>query len=197
MCLISSRAFADDPKPDITKAPSGQYSIVQSVVDQGVKTVLHFRDKSKPDVILKTPPPGINNYLAKAKFWPGLGNLLRKLGSEYFISPDERWIIRDEHLAAGCNILVLYEIMPDGQVRVLLLNQFAFDCIGFAFGHYGHLDVEFVSWDIPSGLVHLEVGANQGMRSSTKQQGIPDTDAYPDIDRKVAYDLQKHRMIRE
>jgi hypothetical protein len=56
-----------------------------------------------------------------------------------------------------------------------------------------------VSWDIPSGVVHLEVGANGGGRwFSTKQALISDKNAYPDIDgRPVTYDLKKHSMIND
>jgi len=112
---------------------------------------------------------------------------LRNIRSDYFISPDESWIVRDEHPAAGCNILVLYEIMPRGKLQVDFLNPRVFDCVGFAPGHYGRLAVQFVSWDVPAELVHLKIHANQG-----------DTSAYPVIDGcKVAYNLRTHRMIRE
>lgn len=153
--------------------------------------ILRFENKSKPDAILKGPTKA-DTFGPQ---WRGIVNL--GCGTQYFISPDEQWIIRDQKVGAGCNALILYRVEPNGRVERFALNRLAFDCIGLAPNHYGHLGVAFVSWDIPSGLVHLEVGANQGMRWSTKQEAIPDANAYPDIERPVTYDLNKHRMIND
>jgi hypothetical protein len=194
-CLISTIAFTDEL--GITSAPSGQYSIVQNpgsgayIDGWDENNVLRFRDKSKPDVILKAPT-AVDAFGPHSRGVVNLG-----MYANYFISPDEQWIIRDQKVGAGCNVLILYRVEPNGRVQRFVLNLPAFHCIGLAPDHYGHLGVQFVSWDIPSGLVHLEVGANQGFRWSAKQQAIPDANAYPDIDRPVTYDLKKHKMIME
>jgi hypothetical protein len=183
-----------DDEPKITEAPSGQYKIVQRTgKDGGVdeNNVLRFRDKSKPAVILKAPT-ALDVWGPHSRGVVNLG-----IGANYFISPDEQWIIRDQKVGAGCNVLILYRVEQNGRVQRFVLNLPAFHCIGLAPDHYGHLGVQFVSWDMPSGLVHLEVGANQGFRGSAKQQAIPDAKAYPDIDGSVTYDVKNHRMIND
>jgi len=197
-CLIPAVAFAPPAEPLITSAPSGQYSIVQNLnSDANINgydenNVLRFRDKSKPDVILKAPT-AVDAWGPHSR---GVVNLV--YAADYVLSPDEQWIIRDQKVGAGCNVLILYRVEPNGRVQRFVLNRLAFDCIGLAPDHYGHMGVQFVSWDIPSGVVHLEVGATQGGRwSSARQALLPDKNAYPDIDRPVTYDLKKHRMSAE
>ena len=198
-CLLSAIAFADEPEPVITSAPSGQYSIIQNLGSGAYingydeNNVLRFRDKSKREVILKAPS-AFDTWGPHSRGVVNLG-----MAAFYFISPDEQWIIRDQKVGAGCSVLILYRVEPNGRIQRFVLNRLAFDCIGLAPDHYGHMGVQFVSWDIPSGVVHLEVGANQGGRwSSTKQALISDKDAYPDIDgRPVTYDLKKHSMKAE
>jgi hypothetical protein len=103
----------EENKTFITKARSGQYSLIQkpahleSCDEEGgwpcYQTTVHFRDKSKPDQVL--PEVGLARQASY------------QMQAEYVISPNERWFVRDQHLFAGCNILVLYKIEPDGKVR--------------------------------------------------------------------------------
>src|SRR6516162_10091593 len=88
----------DNNRTFVTKAPSGQYSLIQKPAnldscgdDSGFpcyQTTVHFRDKSKPDQIL--PEAGLARKPAY------------QMAAEYVISPDERWFVRDQHLFAGC-----------------------------------------------------------------------------------------------
>jgi len=103
----------NDKETIVTRAPSGQYSLIQKTADLDscdddpglpcYQTTVRFRDKSKPDQVL--PEVGLAR---KAAY---------QAGANYVISPDERWFVRDQHLFAGCNILVLYKIEPDGRVH--------------------------------------------------------------------------------
>jgi hypothetical protein len=103
----------DQNKTLVTKARSGQYSLIQrpahlkSCDEDGgwpcYQTTVHFRDKSKPDQVL--PEVG----LAREASY--------QMAADYIISPDEHWFVRDQHLFAGCNTLVLYKVEPEGKVH--------------------------------------------------------------------------------
>jgi hypothetical protein len=111
LCLAIATAFSQlhenigpggNEKTIITKASSGQYSLIQTQdhpplksCDEGwacYQTTIHFQDKSKPDRIL--PEVGLSEHVSY------------QAAADYIISPDERWIVRDQHIFAGWNILV-------------------------------------------------------------------------------------------
>jgi hypothetical protein len=147
--LSASQAFAGQPHT-ITSAPSGQYRIIQHDVSTSecgacFDTVLRFHDKSKPDV---------NLTLTEGEF---VDFAFRAL-ARYFISPDERWILRIQHLGGGTNDVFLYSVAPNGRVRRQEISSPVFDCIGDTLHRpiNGRTSIELASWDIPSGLVHLE-----------------------------------------
>jgi hypothetical protein len=172
-------------KPEmVTESPTGQYSVVArcpseftgsaeyKVCEAGVHTVLRFRDKSKPDATLAVQIP--DTFLGQ---------------SRYFFSPDDRWIIRSQHLGAGTNDLTLYSIASDGKVSRVALSKLVFDC---AFAglrcrrdKYRHLQIGFMSWDLGSGLVHLNADATP-----------LNEHACPEIEQEVVYDLKKHKTRR-
>jgi hypothetical protein len=171
-------------KPErIMESPSGKYNLITRCrseftgpleyrrCDAGLDTVLHFRDKSKPDA--KLPVVDFPDHFLQQ--------------SRYFFSPDERWIIRDQHVGAGTNHLTLYEINPNGKINSVDIYNLVFD---FVFNHsrcsenkYGHMMVHFESWDLASGSIHLNVDAQ-----------TLDEHACPQIDREVVYDLKKRRI---
>lgn len=122
---VGREILSDTGKPEmVTESPSGQYSIITSCrseftgtgeyrsCDAGLHTVLHFRDKSKPEATLAVDFPDTS-----------LGQ------SRYFFSPDERWIIRDQHVGAGTNNLTLYAVNPNGIVSSVDIYKLAFDFI--------------------------------------------------------------------
>jgi hypothetical protein len=128
LCLAVATAFSqvnenfgpggDEDKTIITKAPSGQYSLIQTQAKPLLKsckeswdcyqTVVHFRDRSKPDRVL--PEVGLSEHVGY------------QAAADYIISPDERWFVRDQHIFAGWNVLVLYQVDPNGRVREVNSN---------------------------------------------------------------------------
>src|SRR6266567_5895159 len=121
LCLVIATALGqlnenigpggNEDKTIITKAPSGQCSLIQTQAHPRLKscedgpcyqTTIHFEDKSKPDKVL--PPVGLAD---KAVY---------QAAADYIISPDEQWIVRDQHIAAGWNVVVLYKVEPNGRV---------------------------------------------------------------------------------
>jgi hypothetical protein len=173
-------------KPErVIESPSGQYSIITTCrseftgspeyrsCDAGLHTVLHFRDKSKPDATLAVDIP--DNVLGQ---------------SRYFFSADERWIIRSQHIGAGVNDVTLYSVAPNGKVGRVELNKLAFDCaftgLHCSQDQYRHMQVEFMSWDLGSGLIHLNADATPN-----------DEHACPQIEREIVYDVKKHKMRAE
>jgi hypothetical protein len=185
VCLTSAVASAADRGPSeyVDKAPSGKYSIIQRYIeprdpqdnrDFGAwEATLHFSDKSKPDATLAAEP---DRYL-----WP----------ADYLISPDEQWILRLQKTGSGENSALLYHVEQNGQIWRLEqhLDDLAF-AVAITPSHltrsdYYHIALGLVSWDIASGLLHLKIRAS------------PEDRANPSIDRKIVYDLRKHKMVAE
>jgi hypothetical protein len=181
-CGIAS-ATDRGPGEYVDKARSGKYTVVQRYIepkdpqdnqDFGAwEATLHFSDRSKPDATLAADP---DRYL-----WP----------ADYLISPDEQWILRLQKTGSGENSAFLYHVEANGQVWRLEqhLDDLAF-AVATAGSHltrsdYYHIAVGLISWDIASGLLHLKIRASAEDKANSS------------IDRKVAYDLRKHRMVAE
>lgn len=158
----------DEDKPVTTKAPSGQYSLIQAHADPPLKscedgpcyqTTVHFQDKSKPDKVL--PEVGLSEHVSY------------QASADYVISPDERWFVRDQHIFAGWNILVLYEVESSGRVRQANgdLRNLGLKCVlidlrrtkkgwaNISVKDFDHISAENVSWNSTSDVVHFEVFA--------------------------------------
>jgi len=172
---IASRAVGAQPDKSTT-SPSGSFTIVEHFVTKdpfsGWRVTLHFRDKSKPDAELADLPEWYDAF------------------ATYYISPDEHWILRDQHIGAGVNALFFYRVDPSGAVWRLQdeLNGLALAAL-FAQSHrkledYRHPNGEFVAWDIRSGAVRFKVFATSS-----------DPHAYPSIERTVTYTLQEHGVV--
>lgn len=176
--FFASQAVAEQPDT-ITNAPSGQYSIIQHDVSTSdcetcFDTVLHFRNESKPDV---------NLTLTKGEF----SDFAFRALARYFISPDERWVLRIQHLGGGTNDAFLYSVAPDGRVRRREISSPIFDRIGDSLHDSinGRTHIELASWDIPSGAVHLE--ASYEPRKNDVQQ--------PWLDFNVTYSLKNAKIV--
>lgn len=176
--LFEFQAFAGQPDT-ITTAPSGQYSIIQHDVSTSecgacFDTVLHFNDKSKPDVNLTLTEGEFSDFAFRS--W-----------SRYFISPDERWILRIQHLGGGTNEAFLYSVAPNGRVRRREISSPVFDRIGTSLHRSinGRTQIQLGSWDTPSGLVHLE--ASYEPRRNGVQQ--------PWLDFNVTYNLKNTKVV--
>jgi len=181
LCLAIATAFSqlhenigpggNENETITTKAPSGQYSLIQTQAhpplkscEEGVacyQTTIHFQDQSKPDRVL--PEVGLSEHVSY------------QASADYVISPDERWFVRDQHISAGWNILVLYKIEPNGRVREVesKLRDLGLKCVladlrrtkkGWANvspKDFEHLSAENASWNSASDIVHLEVFGRQ------------------------------------
>jgi len=177
LCLAVATTFSqlhenigpdNEDKTIITKAPSGQYSLVQTQANPPLKscedgpcyqTTIHFQDQSKPDRVL--PEVGLSEHV------------VYQASADYVISPDERWFVRDQHIFAGWNILVLYKVESDGQVRKVESNlrDLGLKCVladlrrtkkgwaNISVKDFDHISGENVSWNSTSDVVHFEVFA--------------------------------------
>jgi hypothetical protein len=193
----------DENKTVVTKSPSGQYSLIQKQTDPPLEccgdarrmnypcyqTIIHFEGKSRPDKVL--PPVGLSD---KAVYQDA---------ADYIISPDEHWIVRDQHIFAGWNVVVLYKVEPNGEVREAEahLRDLGLKCV-LAHLHrtnkkwakvsvkdFDHVSVEDVSWDSTSSTLHFKVFARP-------DRGDPKLSALePIIDGwNVDYDLNKRTV---
>jgi len=91
------------------------------------------------------------------------------------ISPDEHWFVRDQHIFAGWNVLVLYKIEPDGRVQEVesKLRDLGLKCIladlrrtkkGWAHissEKFDHMSAEEASRNSTADVVHFEVFGRQ------------------------------------
>ncbi len=177
LCLAVATAFSqlhenigpdNEDKTIITKAPSGQYSLVQTQANPRLKscedgpcyqTTIRFQDQSKPDRIL--PEVGLSEHV------------VYQASADYLISPDERWFVRDQHIFAGWNILVLYKVESDGRVRKVEshLRDLGLKCVladlrrtkkawaNISVKDFDHVSGENASWNSTSDVVHFEVFA--------------------------------------
>lgn len=176
LCLVASAVMSalhenvgpsSDQKTIVTKVPSGKYALIQtkthlkSCGEEGglpcYQTTVRFSDKSKRDQLL--PPVGLQR---QASYQAGAG---------YAISPDERWFVRDQHLFAGCNILVLYQVETGGKVRLAQsdLVDLGLNCVledlhranktKLSSREFFHFSGEDVVWDPDSGGFRFQLFA--------------------------------------
>jgi hypothetical protein len=130
---------------------------------------LQFTDRSKAEATL----------VAQPKWYPWPAN--------YQISPDERWIIRDQKTGSGENALFLYRLAPNGHLWRMAqhLDDLVFAALLAPLHRtrddYYHLEVALTSWDLAAGKVHLKAYATSNDRDETSIDG-----------RRVTYDLQRH-----
>src|ERR1700753_3071237 len=80
----------------VTNSPKGMFKILQKYDEKnGFSEVLHFNDGSQPDVILEGAIP-----------WAG----------EYYIAPDDRWILRIQKTGSGDNTSYIYFFEKSGSL---------------------------------------------------------------------------------
>jgi len=195
----------NEDKPVITRAPSGQYSLIQKQTDPPLKccgdarrmnnpcyqTTIHFEDKSKPHKVL--PPVALSDQA------------VYRDAADYTIPPDEQWLVRDAHIFAGWNVLVLYKVEPDGQVREIEnhLRDLGLKCVlahlrrtkkawaNVSLKDFDHVSGEDVSWNSSSDVVHFKVFARPD-RLNPKTKTLDMINGWG-----VDYDLKKHSMRAE
>ena len=183
LCLAVATAFSqlqenigpggDENKTITTKAPSGQYCLIQTRANPPLKsceaswacyqTKVHFESSSKPDQVLA--PVGLAQKVGY------------QAAADYVISPDERWFLRDQHIFAGWNILVLYNVEADRHVRLVSdkLRDLGLSCVlgnlhrtnkewaSISTNDFDHVSAENASWNASSGVIHFKVFARVSM----------------------------------
>jgi hypothetical protein len=179
----TTRASETAPGEFDAKSPHGRFTITQHWVrpdyiasntdcndaDCGWAAVLKFADTSRAQVTLADQPEWYP--------WP----------AAYRISPDEKWIIRDQKTGSGENSLFLYHLTQDGQIwRLATSIDDAVFATLLAPLHrtrkdYYHLRVVLASWDIPADRVHLKAFATPNDKKDQLIDG-----------RKITYDLKTH-----
>jgi hypothetical protein len=155
---------------DVIKSPKGSYIITQTLGERW-SAALHFVDGSRVDAPLAADP---DQYP-----WP----------ASYYISPDEKWIMRIQKIGSGENWAFLYHVEPSGRVWRLeqhlddLAFRFLATKLGIARKDFYHTGLEFVLWDTNRHLLRFTVS---GSRLNESGKGI---------ERQLAYDWQKHIIV--
>jgi hypothetical protein len=130
----------------VTTSPKGTFKIIQKYSEkEGFSESLHFNDRDQPDVILEGEID-----------WAG----------NYYISPDDRWILRIQKTGSGDNTSYIYFIEKNGSLWRLEqpLVDMGFEFLrrqpkGLPSGMY-HDGIKFISWDIPNHLLHFSIHAS-------------------------------------
>ena len=187
--VLCATTLANEQGPGqyVEKSPKARFTITQRWVkpeyiatdtdctasDCGWEAVLTFADKSKPEATLATEPEWYS--------WP----------ADYHMSPDERWIIRDQKTGSGENALFLYHVEPNGQSW--RLSQHLDDLVWYALlaplrhtrDDYYHLEVVLASWDLAAGKVHLKARATSNEEDENASfHGCG-----------VTYDFKRHTIV--
>lgn len=151
----SSSLWAND---GFTLSNKGAFSIVQHHDDKGqVSQVLRFKSGDQPEVVLES---GIN--------WSGI----------YYISPDDRWILRIQKTGSGDNTAYLYFLEDNGSVWRMEqpLDKLGFDYLGhrpkgLPNGLY-HKGINFISWDMPKHLLHFSIHADSDVAADALEMTL-------------------------
>jgi hypothetical protein len=168
--FLAAFAFSVRGEDQVVFSPKHTFKIVQSGTlnqDSYVWTeTLFFSDNQESPVRLEY---GI--------FWP----------AEFYISPDEKWILRIQKSGSGDNISYLYQVDSHHKVRRMQeeLSRSGFDFLehqpGGVPGDLYHTGLDFTSWDLKAGLLHFTIHGS-GEKSGTG------------VDQSLTYDLAKHRI---
>lgn len=160
--VSASSGLGDD---EITVSPKKTFKIIQHYSENWTE-IVHFTKGQSADVTLEY---GIS--------WP----------AQFYISPDEQWILRIQKSGSGDNISYLYRIAPNQSVWRMeqQIGQLGFDFIQrdtdlSKLGLY-HTGIEFISWDIKACELHFEIHGsfeegNKGLK------------------RKLIYNLRDHTI---
>jgi hypothetical protein len=152
---------------DYVFSPHRTFKIVQHRGDEGVKQTIQF---------LKGPSRTIT--LEYAISWPAL----------YYISPDERWILRIQKSGSGDNISWLYQVEPATQ-RVWRMEE-QLGALGFDYLEKDpslphslyHTGIAFIAWDLKAGQLHFSIHGSEADQSGHG------------FDRPLTYSLREHAI---
>lgn len=164
---MSGRGQADD---HIFVSPKAAYQIFQETIKEGDSrfwtTKLRFAK-------------GMQEYitLSYGSCWPG----------DFYISPDEKWVLQIQKTGSGDNNGFLYLIEPNHRVWRMTetLCPLAFEFLGrvakFSESDLYHTGIAFDAWDTKAGLLRFTL---HGAKISGGG-----------IERKLAYKLKDHTIV--
>ena len=117
--------------------------------DQGVRQTLRFTKQPSQVVTIEECIP-----------W----------AAEYYVSPDEHWVLRIQKSGSGDNISFLYQL--DAQGRLWRMEE-QIGQLGFAYlasrpgvpQHMYHTGIEFNSWDLRTGQLHFTIDGTDNEKS--------------------------------
>jgi hypothetical protein len=149
-------------------SPHQTFKILQHRADEGVKQTLQFL-RGRPSRVVT---------LEYSISWPAF----------YYISPDERWILRIQKSGSGDNVSWLYQVETTNQ-RVWRMEE-QLGVLGFAYlekdpslpHNLYHTGIAFVSWDLKAGQLHFSIHG-----SDADQSGHG-------LDRRLTYSLRDHSI---
>ncbi len=148
-------------------SPRGSFKITQRMDNDSWHTTLHF-----------TKPEGDSIVFADDYPWP----------ARFFISSDDQWLLQIQKSGSGDNISLLYRIEQSGRIWRMeeglgaLAFRFLERTTGLAVEHLYHTGIEFISWDVPAGLLRFSIHGSSGFEGT---EGV---------EREMIYDLRKHTL---
>ncbi len=164
---ISGSAQTDDR---LFVSPKATYQIFQEAIKDGDSrfwtTKLRFA-KGKQECVT----------LSYGICWPG----------DFYISPDEKWVLQIQKTGSGDNNGFLYLIEPNHRVWSMsetlcpLACEFLEHVTKFSKSDLYHTGIEFDAWDTKKGLLRFTL---HGAKISGGR-----------IERKLAYNLKEHTIV--
>ena len=145
LLVLAVSAQAED---EVTTSPRGTFKIIQHD-DGNWKQVLRFTDGDTRAITLAEDTP-----------WP----------ARYYVSPDERWILRVQKSGSGDNISFLYHLDEHKQ---LWRREEQVGALGFAYlatqpglpRNLYHTGIGFESWDLKAGQLRFIISASDADQS--------------------------------
>ena len=131
-------------------SPHQTFKVLQHRENEGVKQTLQF---------LRGPSRVVT--LEYAISWP----------ASYYISPDERWILRIQKSGSGDNVSWLYQVETTNQ-RVWRMEE-QLGALGFEYlkkdqslpHNLYHTGIAFLSWDLAAGELHFSIHGSDADQS--------------------------------
>ena len=146
-------------------SPRGTFSISQRH-DETWHTTIQFKNPRLPSVTLAD-----DDYSWAAQF---------------YISPDDQWVLQIQKTASGSNSGFLFRVEPSGRVwrmeHPLDASAFRFleEAQGLSTAHLYHARIEFIDWDMAAGALRFSIHASS---SQDPEAGVAE---------QMVYDLKKH-----
>jgi hypothetical protein len=141
LLLLMGVAQAEAADDDMTVSPHQSFKILQHRNNDGVRQSIQFNKGAKSSILLDA-----------SISWP----------AQYYISPDEKWILRIQKSGSGDNISFLYHLDEHGK---LWRKEDQIGDLGFAYlarqkgtpHDLYHTGIKFKSWDLSKGQLRFSI----------------------------------------